>query len=149
MTLLAQRISPAGREVNFQGGTHLFRLSNTFNTYHSSPDRDKWRVPVYWTTQYPGLIQHSHSNVFKLSKRYLFLDYIKYRKTFQGPQVFAALFYAVSPFPSRVKRVAWICIRISIFFHPFCLEKHAINSSSESNSFCGDWFGRIDSAAWI
>ena len=77
MTLLAQRISPAGREVNLQGSTHLFRLSNTLNTYHSSSERDKWRVQVYWITQYPGLIQNSHSNVFKLGKRYLFLDNIK------------------------------------------------------------------------
>ena len=46
MTLLAQRISPAGREVNLQGSTHLFRLSITLYTYHSSPDRDTWRVPV-------------------------------------------------------------------------------------------------------
>ena len=35
------------------------------------------------------------------------------------------------------------------FFSPILPGKHAINSSSESNSFCGDWFGRIDSTAWI
>ena len=34
------------------------------------------------------------------------------------------------------------------FFSPILPGKHAINSSSESNSFCGDWFGRIDSTAW-
>ena len=44
MTLLAQRISPAGREVNLQGSTHLFRLSITLYTYHSSSDRDTWRA---------------------------------------------------------------------------------------------------------
>ena len=40
MTLLARRNSPAGREVKLQGSTHLFRLSNTLDTYHSSPNRD-------------------------------------------------------------------------------------------------------------
>ena len=160
MTLLVRRIRSVEPEVNLLGHPSLPAFHHPLPD-HSSPDRDAWRVPVL-TTQYPGLIQNTPNTTF-LSWVSSFVAWpdIKYRKIFQVPASFCRPVSVHSQetnvlcistfvyFPSRVERAAWICIRISFFFRPFYVKKHAINSSSKSNSFCGDWFGRIGSTVWI